>query len=323
MSNDLSEEIIFEIFNEVTIFDSKFGKIYVKHFKGLDSSKIQLDSRHYLEIAKKRGLPTYQESFNYLIKEEMWSEDQDVKIEELKDAIQARNKFIVQIKLPSKLEEYKKETNEIQSKLESLEKEKSSLIGTTAEIYSNRRAQKDFLESLLFFDKDFKTPVFKASEESNLDKEFEFAKIYQSFFKKFTDKNISSMVLSPVYSPYLPFSESVIDVFGKSLKDLTAFQIKTMVYARNFFNIFKNSTEEIPEYVAKDPDLLMDFARSKKTEKTTSNTTKEGGTTYFGATKDDIETIKKEDQDAVVLSEEIDKKGGGLNMSQMMKLHGL
>ena len=131
------------------------------------------------------------------------------------------------------------------------------------------------------------------------------------------------MVLSNAYSPYLPFSESVIDIYGKPLRDLTAFQVKTVSYARSFLNIFKNAQEEIPEHVAKDPELLMDFSQSKKTSVKNKGSENEGGTTYLGATQEDIEKIKAEDENAVVLSEEIEKQGGALNMKQMMKLHGV
>ena len=323
MPNDLLEEILFEIFNGFSVFDSKFGPIYIKHFHALDSSKILLNSKHYLEDAKKRGMPTEQEVLDGLIKEGMWSEDQDAEIADNKETIRSRNNVIASIKIPSKLEEYKKETEVIKSKTLELEREKTSLLGTTAEVYSNRKSQKEFLESLLFFDKEFKNPVFGVDEESNMDKEIEFAKIHKSFFEKFTDINISTMVLSGAYSPYLPFSESVIDIYGKPLKELTAFQVKTMSYARNFLNIFKNAQEEIPENVARDPELLIDFSQSKKTSVKNKGSENEGGTTYLGATQEDIEKMKAEDENAVVLSEEIEKQGGALNMKQMMKLHGV
>ena len=323
MPNDLLEEILFEIFNGFSVFGSKFGPIYIKHFHALDSSKILLNSKHYLEDAKKRGMPTEQEVLDDLIKEGMWSEDQDAEIADNKETIRSRNNVIASIKITSKLEQYKKETEVIKSKTQELEREKISLLGTTAEVYSNRKSQQEFLESLLFFDKEFKNPVFGVDEESNVDNQIEFAKIHKSFFEKFTDINISTMVLSSAYSPYLPFSESVIDIYGKPLKELTAFQVKTMSYARNFLNIFKNAQEEIPENVARDPELLIDFSQSKKTSVKNKGSENEGGTTYLGATQEDIEKMKAEDENAVVLSEEIEKQGGALNMKQMMKLHGV
>ena len=323
MPNDLLEEILFEVFNGFSVFRSKFGPVYIKHFHALDSSKILINSKRYLEDAKKRGLPTEQEILDDLIKEGMWSEDQDAKIADNKEKIRSRNNVISSIGIPSKLEIYKQETAVIKSETEKLEKEKTSLLGVTAEVYSNKRAQKDFLENLLFLDKDFKNPAFDIAEESNLDKEIEFSKMHKSFFEKFTDINISTMVLSNAYSPYLPFSESVIDVFGKPLKDLTAFQVKTISYARSFLNVFKNAQEEIPENVARDPELLLDFSQSKRTSVKNKGSENQGGTTYLGATKEDIEKMKSEDENTLVLSEEINKKGGGLNMKQMMELHGV
>ena len=48
-----------------------------------------------------------------------------------------------------------------------------------------------------------------------------------------------------------------------------------------------------------------------------------GGTTYFGANKQDIQHMKSEDENAVDLAQEIKKRGGTMNMKDFMDIHGV
>jgi len=137
------------------------------------------------------------------------------------------------------------------------------------------------------------------------------------------DGNISKAVLSPFFGPYMPYSEDVINMFGEPLKNLTAFQLKMISYARSFLNIFKNSQKDIPDHIAKDPNLLIDFYNSQKTEKEGKSKGESDATTYFGANKDDISHLKDKDQNAITLGDAIKKKGSSLNMKDMVEMHGL
>jgi len=155
-------------------------------------------------------------------------------------------------------------------------------------------------------------------------KEVELFKLQRSFFEKFEDSNISQAVLSEYFSMYLPFCEDVMGVFGKPLADLTSYQLKLISFGRYFLNIFKNSQKEIPDNVAKDPELLISFYQNQRNERSkTKAQSSEGGSAYFGASKEDLEDIKLNNERAVDLNEEVKKQGGSLNMEQMMKLHGV
>ena len=114
-------------------------------------------------------------------------------------------------------------------------------------------------------------------------------------------------------------------LFGTPLKNLTAFQLKMLTYARTFLNIFKNSQKEIPESIAKDPELLISHYEAQKNNAQPKGKGSEGdgGTTYFGANKDDIRQMKAEDEEAIDLSKAVESSGGSMNMQDLMKLHGI
>ena len=209
------------------------------------------------------------------------------------------------------------------SKLNALSLEREKLIGLTAEKYAEKKVNKEFFESLLFLDDAFKTSPFEDLDYQDIETAKELTDLEGKFFNRMSDENISKAVLSPFFSPYMPYSEDVLNMFGEPLKNLTAFQLKMISYARSFLNIFKNSQKEIPDHIAKDPDLLIDFYNSQKTENNTKNQGQSDATTYFGANKSDIEQLKNDDQEAIILTDEIKKKGGSLNMKDMMDLHGL
>ena len=249
-----------------------------------------------------------------------------IKIQEKKKFIENLNRSLNSIKIPSQRDAHKKLIKLEERKLIKMSLERESLIGLTAEKYVDKKVNKEFFEELIFMDQDLKVSPFDDFDYSDSPKIREISLLESAFFKRMSDVNISKAVLSPFFSPYIAYAEDVLGMFGKPLKDLTAFQLKALTYARSFLNIFKNSHKEIPEHVAKDPELLMDFYEAQKNQgqqKQTKASDGDGGTTYFGANKQDIEQIKKENEDAVVLGEEIKKKGGSLNMKQMMELHGL
>ena len=323
MDNDDLADIIVEIFDGFSVLDSSLGPIYIKHFHQLDTRKILSKRKLYIAQAEERGLLTENSILKMLFQDEMWDDKSEKEIQEKKKFIENLKTSISKIVLPSKRKEHKKLIDLEISKLNALSLEREKLIGLTAEKYAERKVNKEFFESLLFLDDAFKTSPFEDLDYQDIETAKELTDLEGKFFNRMNDENISKAVLSPFFSPYMPYSEDVLNMFGEPLKNLTAFQLKMISYARSFLNIFKNSQNEIPDHIAKDPDLLIDFYNSQKTENNTKNQGQSDATTYFGANKSDIEQLKNDDQEAIILTDEIKKKGGSLNMKDMMDLHGL
>jgi hypothetical protein len=326
VNDDKLADIIVEVFDGVTVLDSSFGPIYVKHFHQLDTRKIFSKKRAYIKEAEGRGLMTEKESLDLLIKDKMWDMDSESEIQEKKKFIDNMKKSLTKIKLPSQREGHKKLIELEQDKLNKLSFEREKLVGLTAEKYVEKKVNQEFFESLLFSDKDLKFKIYDDISYDEMNKIREISQLEDVFFKKFSDDNISRSVLSPFFGPYLAYAEDVLGMFGTPLKSLTAFQLKILSYARSFLNIFKNTQKDIPEHVAKDPGLLLEFYESQKNnnnQRKTKASEGSGGTTYFGANKQDIESVKNSDEKVITLSDEIKKKGGKLDMKQMMELHGV
>ena len=321
--------IVSEIFNEYSAIECSLGQIYLKHFNQLDTTKILLSKKNYVTQAEKRGLPTEESSLNFIIEEEMWDEDKEKEIQKKTNFIENLRQGLTKLKLPSQRENHKELIRAEQQKLKEVSEERNALIGLTAEKYAEKRANRDFFESIAYFDKELTKPVLENVTYDNKELELEISQIQKDFFEKFSDGNISKAVLSNFYNPYLPFSDDPTQIFGKCLSQMTTFQLKMCTYGKTFLSIFKNSPKEIPPNVAKDPELLMEFAESLKHDrkKNTKSTEGDGGSVVFGGKESDLEAIKTEDETATHLNKAIEdqnnKKQGGLNMRDLMKIHGV
>jgi len=326
MNDDLLSDLIGEIFEGRSIVNSSFGKVYLRHFDQLESRKIIAQRPFFIEEAKNKGIQDEEEALARLIEDKMWSKEEE-------DFIQKKLKFIeslkagtVKIKIPSKREVHKKMIRMEEDKLQSKVKERASLLGLTSKIFADQKINKMFLDSIVFINEEMTKPAMEDLDYTEVDKELEITKIQKDFFDKFSDGNISKAALCPFFGPYLTCTEDVLGLYGKPMKDLTTFQLRLIAYGRSFLSIFKNAKKEIPPYIAKDPELLMEFHEAEKNnapQRKTKASEGSGGTTYFGANEKDIESLAEDDEKAVKLSDEINKKGGQLNMQQMMELHGL
>jgi hypothetical protein len=221
MDNDLLSEIICEIFSELTVLNSSFGSIYFKHFNQLESRSIYSKKKLYIEEAVSKGLFTDEESIKSLIKDGIWENKKEDQINQIKTQIKSLEDITHKIKLPSQRESHRQLISKEQKKLFEKTKERKELIGMTAERYAEEKTHREFFDSITFLDPECKIKVIDKISYEEKEKEMELFKLQNLFFEKFTDDNISKAVLSPFYSSFLPFSEDVINIFGKPMKDMS------------------------------------------------------------------------------------------------------
>jgi len=324
MSNDRNLEIVSEILQGVTVVRGSFGSLYLKHLSQFEQREVLSQSKIFEKEGISKGLPTEKQGLRDILDQGMWSLDNENLIKNLKKEIDDLKLSSSKVFLPSQQKQLINQSKKKEEELLSLEREKSQLIGLTSEKYARNQVQKTIVNKILFYDREFKEGVYEDLYINENMKEVELFKLQRDFFEKFEDSKISEAVLSDYFSMYLPFCEDVMGVFGKPLADLTSYQLKLISFGRYFLNIFKNSQKDIPDSVAKDPELLISFYQNQRNERSkTKAQSSEGGSAYFGASKEDLEDIKSNDERAVDLNEEVKKQGGSLNMEQMMKLHGV
>lgn len=308
-----------------TILEEDF--VYVKHLTPHDQVELEEIEERYFNIALRKGVPTEEEMLLFLKEEEQWSDADDKFIEDKKyflDTLKtAKSKMVIKRQIDQQEKTIQEETLLLARK----EAEKMSLLGNTCEKYAKDRLNDFYMIKSFFKDKNLSEPLFsedKFDEMENQDiKKVVFR--YNELFEGFSEESIQYTILEDFYNPYLSFAEDSMQFYGKPFCELTYNQIRLIVYTRVFKNIF-DTNENIPDNIRKDPAKLLEFGGSSKEErdKTKQKLSQGSAGTLVGAKEEDYEYLGIErPKGGVSLHEEAKKKGGTLNMEDLMKLHGV
>lgn len=325
MKNDDFSDLILDIFQEKTVFDVSFGRVFIKHHTQFSINKIFKDETKYRIEAEKQGLQSEKQALALLKLDGLWTEKDEAELKTKTNFVNNLKASLPKIQLPSQRDEHRKLIAKEQINLNKKEQQKRELIGITSESYSKKRVNSEFLNSITFLDEDCKKPFLNDVIYDEKEVQAEINGVHEKFMNKFSDDNISRAALCPFYSPYFGFSENPDIIFGKAMMHMTAYQLKIVNYSKSFLNIFKNCPKTIPSHVAKDPEMLIEFYESVTNEKnkTKARSGEVGGRTMVGATQSDINQIAHDDEEGVNLGDAVKAKGGHMNMQDLMKLHGV
>lgn len=301
--------------------------VYIKHLSPHDQVELEEIEEVYFNKAKKRGVPTEKEMLEYLIKEGEWSPAEDEFINSKKLYLENLNKALAKLVLKKDVDRQKRVIDKEKKILQGKQLQKYNLVGNTCERYAKDRANDFYMIKSFFKDKDFTKPLFDEEVFDQLE-EYDIKNvinIYNNVFISFQEENVQYTILEDFYNPYLSFAEDSMQFYGKAFCELTYNQVKLIVYTRVFKNIF-DTNDNIPESIRKDPAKLLEFGSSSKEEREKAKdklSTGDGGT-IIGAKNEDYERLGiSKPAGAVDLHAEAKKKGGSLNMQDLMKLHGV
>lgn len=300
--------------------------VYIRHLNPYDQIEIEEIEEEYYQSALSRGVPTREDMLELLEGEGDWTKEDERDIEEkqrfLDSLLDAKSKII----LPSHIERQEKLIANARSSLESRLKIKEDLLGNTCEAYAKERTNDFYVMRSFYKDPGLKEPLFSEDEFDNLSalQVQVIIGIYNKTFISLGEEYIQKLVLQPFFNPYMSFSEDSMQFFGKPVCELTYCQVKLIVYAKLFKNIFEN-TPDIPKRIHDDPKALMDFASTSTEErdKIKEKFENSSGSTLVGATPEDYKELGLGSPGTVDLHEEAKKKGGSLSMQDLMKLSGV
>lgn len=329
---DASLKVIFsEILRGFTLVDSEnYGKIRVKHFTNFDSAELDIKNKLYYDKALKEGLPTRNDRIDYLLKENIWTEEKNKDVLQTKSMLAGLRNSKSKVFLQSHIDNINKQIAENQSKLTGLELEKEELIGFCAENYASRRINEFYMYNALLRaggEKLFTENEFEELEEHKL---VELAGIYNKSTTKFGSENLKKISLSPFFtSLFYLCTDNAHVFFGKPLVELTFYQIELFGYGRYYKSLMENSETQVPDDVKEDPEKLVEWFDSTKSARETLEKSKNAGqdgsaTSLVGATPEDLKRLGLDNpNETISLAKKAAEKGGRLNMEDMMKLHGM
>ena len=323
-SDEFYTSLIGEIFDGYSVSAFEGRDVFVKHINIRDQKYIHSYYEKYKNIALSKGIDSQEEREAYIKQEDLWEESDDRKIISLIEEIKNLKKTKESVFLPSQQKSFEKTIEEKSVELYNLNKNKAEIVGLTAEGYGSKRSNDEMLRFCIFKDPDF---------IENLHTEDEFAEleprevmllnaIMTDTSNKISEDNIKHAVLRPFFSMYISSCENPSDFYGKPIINLSAYQMKVVMYSRVFHSIFQY-TEDIPDNIRQDPDKLLAYSESQRNKDSNKGGIRDDAdaSAVFGATKEDMKEVAK-DSDSVSLSDAMKESGGKLDMKQMMRLAG-
>ena len=325
MNDELYISIIGEVFDGYTEVVYNGDPVYIKHFNIRDQRYIQKYYEKYKKIAEKKGLENEQERLIATKADDIWSENDDLKISILEDEIKNLIQTQKSIFLPSQKLSMAEDIEQKKSEVFSLKCKKKEIIGKTAEDYASTRSSEEMLRYFIFKDKELTINLFSEDEFSELDDIdiLFFSRKQNEISERLSELNLQKAVLRPFFSMYLSLCENIRDFYGIAIVKLSVYQLKTALFGRMFCNIFQY-VEDIPDHIKDDPEKLLLFSDMQKNKSSGKNMIDDNAdaSSIFGATKEDMIALAGKDSKTIFLSDELAKNGGSLDMEQMMKLAG-
>tara|TARA_B100000989_G_scaffold141850_1_gene105630 strand:+ start:13432 stop:14418 length:987 start_codon:yes stop_codon:yes gene_type:complete len=301
--------------------------VYIKHLTPHDQVELEEIEEKYFNIALRKGVPTEEDMLTYLKDEGQWTDKDEKFIQDKELFLENLRKAKTKLVLKREIDKQAALIDKEQKLLDDKQIQKIGLIGNTCEKYAKDRLNDFYMIKSFFADDKLQEPLFNQDKFDELDNH-DIKKVvykYNEIFEGFSEESIQYTILEDFYNPYLSFAEDSMQFYGKAFCDLTYNQIRLIVYTRVFKNIF-DMNENIPESIRKDPAKLLEFGSSSKEEKDKAKDklTQGDGGTLVGAKQEDYDYLGVEKPtNAISLHEEAKKKGGTLNMEDLMKLHGV
>jgi hypothetical protein len=319
--------LVGEIFQGYSEVDFNGSQLYLKHLAIKDQSYLNVFYEKYRKSAIKKGLPEEKKALLDLKEEGMWSDEEDLQIQNLKSEVENLKDTKKSAFLSSAQKKIQSDIDRKEIEYYTLLSKRKEIVGKTAEDYASGMSLIEMSRYFLFKDKALTQHAFSEEEFDFLDDEdiLILNKAQEEISNKFDELNIQKSCLRPFFSMYLSYCDNAYGFYGKALSQISVYQLKLVLFGRIFHSIFQY-TEDIPDSIRDDPEKLLAYSESKNSK----DGGKKGkpfiddnaaGSTVFGGTKEDISDISG-DIKAVSLTDEIKKAGGKLNMEQMMKLSG-
>ena len=304
--------------------------LYIKHLNLFDNIQTDRNYTDALELAKQKQLPTEEEQKEYLIKEKLWGEDQEIEMAKLKSYIQNMHSTKGKMYLKSQIESLKEQINKEEEKLQALLLEKAELVGFTAEKYANKKSNEMYIQNAVFKDKEFKELALDDEEFNHMSDQqlSELTTDYNQSTLHVTLENLKRISLAPFFGNYFYLCDDNPQIFyGKPVIQLTFFQAELFAFGRYFKSLAQDSKTSPPDEIRNDPDKLIEFYEMRKNADEVMDKIegksgeKSGASSLVGATKEDLEAIGYKGANTVSLSEAAAKKGGEMDMQDFIDLH--
>jgi hypothetical protein len=297
--------------------------VFIKHIGIKEREFYNKKYKTYFAHAISKGLPQQEDALKKAISDDLWSEKEDEEIKVSEKYIETlkitRKKVFRQLQINEIEKNLKEENEKVAKKLA----EKKQILGKTAEDYASNRASDYLIYTCFYKDKNLTKKLFSEEEfqEISTGELEECILLYNSYCNEISDLAIQHIAISDFFHPNYLVLDYPTEFFGKPMVQLSENQIRMLIYAKIFKNIFE-TVEHIPDKIKKDPEALLEYKDKNSAEKEFDSKRKakkkndgiDGAEMLFGATKEEIGNEAKSLKDVM-------KGKDHLSMEELIKLH--
>lgn len=300
------------------LFDNQL--IYIKHLSVFDQIYVEKIKQELIDKAIVMGLPTEKEALAYIADNNIWTSNDESKLEQQKKYINNLRDTRKNLYRVSEINSVDNDIDKANQEYNMMSYKKRELMGQTAEKYAEKRVSEHYILCSFYKDQKLNNPFFNQEEVDLLEAEDLTYVIsqYNDKFLCFDDNNIQKVTLQDFFQMYMPFCEDVRNFYNKPLFELSINQVKLIVYSRMFKNIFENYPK-IPDGIKRDPEKIIDYVNSQeKAKDVLKNLDKDGASTIVGAKTEDYDHLGYKETQGKSLSSMLKEKGGKMDMKDLM-----
>tara|TARA_Y100000401_G_scaffold117127_1_gene124794 strand:- start:5587 stop:6609 length:1023 start_codon:yes stop_codon:yes gene_type:complete len=255
------KKVFHELVNGYSEIFCEDEQAFVKHISEHDLGALELYGEKHYEDAKKKGLPSEEEQLNILIKGDLWSYEQEEKIESLKSNLATLHETHKKLFLKRQLKESQKKIDSVTLELSSILQEKEELVGLTCEKFSERKSNEEIVFHCFYKDRELTEKFFTRDsfEELHHVKLYDYIKQYNSVSVRFSYEEMKKLAAFPFFTNLFFTAEAdIFKFYGKNILDLTACQIEVFNISKMYKAIMEQGTSP-PEELYEDISRVVSF----------------------------------------------------------------
>ena len=322
--------IFADILRGHSICEFEDQEFYINHLSHYSATDLDYEKNKHMKKAEASGLESEGDKLKELEESGTWTKRHETKVAEL-------NSYLSTLKLTRSKLFLKDDRDRLTQQIEGVEveildgeKEKQGLMGMTQESFADKKINELYIFSSTFKDSKLETPLFseEEAEEMDLQRLYLLITSYNERLADFRAKNLKRIALSGFFlNLFYLCKDNPFTFFGKPAINLTFYQAELFTHGRYFKNILSNSKNKAPDDIMNDPDKVIEWYESSQNAQEAMqkvNKDSSGGSSIVGASRGEMEKLGAVDdnEQGIDLMKEASKKGGELNMEDLIKLHG-
>lgn len=283
--------------------------------------------------AKKRGLPTEEESLKQAIENKYWSGEKESTIYLLTKTIQNLIRTKEKLLYPSQKDDIQKQINTNQAILITYTKERNEVIGFTVEQYAQDKFYDELIVNLSFKNAELTEKLFESSEDYYDISDQDCEKIKEIFLRysvNFSHENIKHVAATGFFQNLIYLNDDPFRFWGKPVINCSKYQNDLLVYGKMYRKAIEGYAQNgkpISDEIANDPDKFVLWfdnqqggSSESKIRKRKSGSSENTVSSFVGATKEDLNKmgVKIEKLGGKSLLQIANERGGVMEKSDYL-----